>query len=97
MADFFGGVLDSLRGTGDDRNSLFGGGVPSNQGDPKFSMSQQEQGDYSSGYRGYADPFEYRPPTDKNFKEAPADFNTIEYQWLRRLQRFSEITSTIAK
>lgn len=97
MADFFGGILDGLRGTGDDKNALFGGGVAANDGSKNFSMGQQEQGDYSSGFRGYADPYEYRPPVDKNYKEQPADFNSIEYQWLRRLQRFSEITSTIAK
>lgn len=97
MADFFGGILDGLKSTGDDLGSLeraMGGGIG---GGPfrEFGQGQQDAFSYSSSFRGYQDPFKYEPPQHRDQREPAADFNTIEQQWLRRLQRFHDIQTDV--
>jgi hypothetical protein len=56
------------------------------------------QDDYSSSFRGFADPFQYKTPYEKDYGHHAADFDTIEQGWLRRLRRFSDIdTQTSVK
>jgi len=97
MTDFFGGISDTLRGLGDDASSFLGVdngtlarsvayGIKNSGLTTKNTPVPIDTGFYS----GSAASANHR----QNAAVRPAqadDFNQIEYQWLRRIQKFAQM------
>ncbi len=103
MADFFGGILDSVRGFGDSVESFFDTAVidPGEIGSIAKSLGTQKanvsRGELNEGFVGTQESGASRNQRKKQAVN-PAqsqDYNELETAWLIRLRRFSNMdTST---
>lgn len=95
MSDFFGGILDDLRGDSSNSTtpgflaSLLGSGGDGGKTEGLVNVNSDSYGRSYTG--GFDDPFNYKGPPKVDQREPAADFNTIESQWVRRMQKFAEI------
>lgn len=98
MADFFGGILDSVSSVGDDVQGFFNSsigqavakGVSGAYGDKKQKELKWNEGfmgqkEYDSFNAGKAD----QAPTSK-------DFHEVERQWLIRMKKFAGLSDDTA-
>lgn len=106
MSDFFGGILDNLRSTGNDVNGFFGGALdsalehgiaagntPANNVNKLYeAASLAKLNSEPTAY--YERPYE--PPQNKTRPAQSEDFSQIEQQWLRRIARFSELSGVVS-
>lgn len=96
MSDFFGGILDSLRDVGDNPSGFIDGAIgqavakgvkggltPANKPVP---LNMGFYGDQNSEVH-------YSPTNDDTRPDQAVSYNQIELDWLRRMQRFSQLTS----
>lgn len=95
MTDFFGGILDSIRGSGDDISGFFdsaiGQAVAKGATGGFGSQEKKKPVDINDGMVGVsAGSFN---PGDTRAKAKSSDWSSTEIEWLRRLQRFSGLST----
>lgn len=95
MSDIFGGIMDSLRGAVSDAHSYFDTTIGNAlaAGITGGSEKQNKPVGLDTGFYGHqSGETRYSPASDNKFSQArPEDFNTVELQWLRRIQRFAQM------
>ncbi len=95
MADFFGGILDSLRGVGDDASAFFDSAIGQAlakgvKGGTGSSKKKKEVSLDDGFYNGNA---RFSPTEDNTPVAKSADYSRLEVEWLQRMHRFAGLNT----
>ncbi len=98
MTDFFGGILDDIRGVGDDVFDFFDSSLGKALGKGVIGLTKKDEKEGSRGSPSLSEGFvatgsgEFSPRS-RGADLTSEDFASAEVQWLKRLQRFAGLNT----